>query len=163
MTRSNRKKTTKEWKNWSKNWEMNVLISKNTTKKKSIHLNFNFGTNNITYHPFLRYLRSTSYNPWDRDVYKGFERMCNEEWIWFARHPHIGSMAILFSGIHFFCTRCCRQMQLFYILSWDSSHSLFPCVPYSMMIKWNGKMLPLFAGKSMVEIMKLCTTTITSS
>ena len=56
---------------------MTTPSSKNITKKKINELELWNKEYYIT--SILRYLRSISYNPWDTAIYRGFERMCNEE------------------------------------------------------------------------------------
>ena len=79
MTRSNRKKNYKRVKELIKKLGDECFNLKKQYEGKINQLEFEFWNKEYYTPSILGYLSSISYNPWDRAVYKGFERMCNEE------------------------------------------------------------------------------------
>lgn len=58
---------------------MNVAMPKKTTKKKINELEMELWNKQYHITFILGYLASISYNPWDRAVYRGFAKMCDNE------------------------------------------------------------------------------------
>ena len=58
---------------------MNVAMPKKTTKKKINELEMELWNKQYHITSILGNLASISYNPWDRAVYRGFGKMCDNE------------------------------------------------------------------------------------
>ena len=58
---------------------MTTPTLKNTTKKKINKLELELWNKEYYIRSIISFLRDISHNPWDKAIYSGFERMCNEE------------------------------------------------------------------------------------
>ena len=79
MTRSNRKKNCKRVKKLIKKLKDECCLAKKHYADKINELEMELWNKQYRITSILGYLASISYNPWDRDVYRGFVRMCDDE------------------------------------------------------------------------------------
>ena len=79
MTRSNRKKNHKRVKKLSKKLKDECCHAKKHYEEKINALEMELWNKQYHITSILGYLASISYNPWDRDVYRGFAKMCDGE------------------------------------------------------------------------------------
>lgn len=78
MTRTTSKKNRKRVKKFIKKLQDAHSLDKKHCEERIINLEMELWNKRYYISSMLNYLASISYNPWDRDVYKGFTHMCSE-------------------------------------------------------------------------------------
>lgn len=79
MTRSNRKKNYKRVKKLIKKLKDECCHAKKKYEEKINELEMELWNKQYHITSILGYLASISYDPWDRAVYRGFAKMCDNE------------------------------------------------------------------------------------
>ena len=122
MTRSNRKKNHKRVKKLIKKLKDECCHAKKHYEEKINALEMELWNKQYHITSILGYLASISYNPWDRDVYRGFAKMCDGEFKKTCIFPFVFTLGWNITGILSLCMNC-------FMGSFDNDIEMFivPC------------------------------------